>query len=482
MSIITPEWVHHAVFYQIFPDRFARSARAPQLSGLEPWTSKPTTYGYKGGDLWGVIEKLDYLKDLGVTAIYFCPIFQSTANHRYHTHDYFRIDPVLGGDEAFDALIKAAHKKKMRIVLDGVFNHASRGFYQFNHALENGASSPYLDWFHIHGFPLHAYEGTPKYDAWWNIPALPKFNTKTPAVREYLWRVGEHWVERGIDGWRLDVPAEIDDDAFWREFRRRVKAKNPEAYIVGEIWHEAQRWLQGDQFDAVMNYVFTRAAVSFFTGGKWDPQLVDGAGQGQVSKLDASGFAYALNRVNAMYPWEIVKAQLNLLDSHDTARFLSIARGDVEALKLALACMLTLPGAPCIYYGDEIGLAGGKDPDCRRSFDWDEDTWNLDLHKFVKSTIKLRNTHRALRDGDFRVLFAEDNCVAYLRKYGAQALITILNAGQQELSIGIHTQDFLPAGTRFKQVFGRRNQSIVRDGILNGLTVPGRACVVLANA
>ncbi|MEL7672767.1 MAG: glycoside hydrolase family 13 protein, partial [Chloroflexota bacterium] len=265
-AIQTPEWVKDAVFYQIFPDRFAKSERVVKPSNLEAWDAPPTVFGFKGGDLLGVEEHLDYLIDLGINAIYFNPIFQSASNHRYHTHDYFQVDPLLGGNDAFRTLLDAAHARGVRVVLDGVFNHCSRGFFQFNHLLECGAQSPYVSWFTAYGFPLNAYDEDhePNYAAWWNLHALPKFNTDNPQVREFLWNVGEYWVRFGIDGWRLDVPYEIDDDAFWQEFRQRVKGANPDTYIVGEIWRESQRWLQGDQFDAVMNYIFTRATTAFF--------------------------------------------------------------------------------------------------------------------------------------------------------------------------------------------------------------------------
>ena len=232
---VTPEWVTGAVFYQIFPDRFARSGRVTGLN-LQAWGSPPTLHGYMGGDLWGVAEKLDYLVSLGVNALYFCPVFQSASNHRYHTHDYFQVDPMLGGNEALRHLLDEAHARGIKVVLDGVFNHASRGFFQFNDLLEHGEASAYRDWFHVTGWPLSAYdEDRPaNYAAWWGMRALPKFNTGHPAVREFLLSVAEHWMKFGIDGWRLDVPNEIDDDAFWQEFRRRVKAINPEAYIVGD--------------------------------------------------------------------------------------------------------------------------------------------------------------------------------------------------------------------------------------------------------
>ncbi|HEY3342313.1 MAG TPA: alpha-amylase family glycosyl hydrolase, partial [Anaerolineae bacterium] len=192
-----PAWVKDTIFYQIFPDRFAKSTRVAKPTNLEPWDTRPSVYGFKGGDLLGVVEHLDYLHELGITAIYFTPIFQSTANHRYHTHDYYRVDPVLGGDTALHELIHAAHARNIRIIIDGVFNHASRGFYQFNHILENGAASPYIDWFSIKGFPLHAYEGKPvNYEAWWGIPALPKLNTALPAVREFIFDVAEYWIRQ----------------------------------------------------------------------------------------------------------------------------------------------------------------------------------------------------------------------------------------------------------------------------------------------
>ena len=243
MTITTPEWVQDAVFYQIFPDRFAASTRVSKPSNLEAWDAPPTPSGFKGGDLLGVAEKLDYLRDLGITAIYLNPVFASTANHRYHTFDYYAVDPILGGNAALRELIDQAHARSIHIVLDGVFNHASRGFYQFNHALENGAASPYPDWFYFNkewlqaGRPLDAYprkrvKGDSRehlgYKAWWDLPALPKLNTDTPAVREFIFDVAKHWIDFGVDGWRLDVPSEIDDDSFWREFRRRVKSANPQ--------------------------------------------------------------------------------------------------------------------------------------------------------------------------------------------------------------------------------------------------------------
>ncbi|GAB4566161.1 MAG: glycoside hydrolase family 13 protein [Anaerolineales bacterium] len=445
----TPAWVKDAVFYQIFPDRFAKSDKLPDI-GFETWESPPTNYGFKGGDLYGVIEKLDYLQDLGINAIYFNPVFASASNHRYHTFDYYNVDPLLGGNDALKKLLKAAHKRNIRVVLDGVFNHASRGFWQFHHVLETGAASPYKDWFHFdeerlkghkhwgaypsqHEQRLLQHEDSLTaigYRAWWNLPALPKFNTNTPAVREFLFDVAEHWIRFGIDGWRLDVPGEIDDDEFWREFRRRVRAVNPDAYIVGEIWHEAQRWLQGDQFDAVMNYLFTAASLNFFAGAHLNFEVIQHAGglKDRVHRMHAKTFADEVERILHLYPQDITFSQLNLLDSHDMPRFLSCANGDKDSLKLAWLFLFTMPGAPCIYYGDEVGVDGGHDPDCRKSFPWDESQWDKDLHAYAKACIALRNGQKALRRGEYKRVYAEDDMMAFARTLKDETVLVAFNA------------------------------------------------------
>src|SRR5579883_3416343 len=319
----TPEWVRDAVFYQIFPDRFARSVTVPKPRHLDEWGAPPTYHGYQGGDLIGVVEDLDYLVDLGINAVYFTPIFPSASNHRYHTHDYEKVDPMLGGNLALRRMIDEAHARGIRIVLDGVFNHASRGFFPFHDILENGPNSAYLDWFTVKAFPLHAYdaEKAPNYQAWWGLPALPKFNVESPDVREFLWGIGRSWIEFGIDGWRLDVPSEIDDDEFWREFRRRVRAINPEAYIVGEVWSDAPRWLQGDMWDAVMNYQFTRACLAFLVGERANIEDLSKTSLHPPGPAGAEAFRRAIERLLGLYHPHVTAVMLNLLDSHDTARF-----------------------------------------------------------------------------------------------------------------------------------------------------------------
>ena len=446
----TPDWVQDAIFYQIFPDRFAKSTRNPSGNLLfESWDSPPTSHGFKGGDLYGIAEKLDYLKDLGITALYLNPIFASASNHRYHAFDYYAVDPLLGGNDAFNELLKKAHKKGIRIVLDGVFNHASRGFWQFHHVLECGDGSPYRDWFlfdperlsrrkHWGAYPgpqeLRALQHEDSitaigYRGWWNLPALPKFNTNTPAVREFLFDVAEHWIKLGVDGWRLDVAEEIDDDSFWQEFRARVRKVNPEAYIVAEIWHESHRWLQGDQFDAIMNYDVTKPMLAFFPGEHLNRRVLHQQSNyhGIQHIIDAHEFANRIDHNLRLYKQDVTYAQLNLLDSHDTPRFLSCAGGDKDALRLAWLFMFSFPGAPCIYYGDEIGLDGEHDPDCRKSFPWEESKWDQHLLSYVKQLTTLRKLNPALRRGDFKRLWSADGTYAFSRTLDRDTFVIALN-------------------------------------------------------
>ena len=307
------------------------------------------------------------------------------------------------------------------------------------------------------------------YRAWWNLPALPKFNTNAPAVREFLFDVAEYWIKFGIDGWRLDVPGEIDDDEFWREFRRRVRAVNPEAYIGGEIWHEAQRWLQGDQFDAVMNYLFTAAALSFFADGHLNMDIIHQAGglKDRVHRMHAKAFADEVERVLNLYPQDIVFSQLNLLDSHDMPRFLSCANGDKNSLKLAWLFLFTMPGAPCIYYGDEVGVDGGHDPDCRKAFPWDEAKWDMDLLHYAKACIALRKGQKTLRRGEYKRVHTEDDLMVFARTLKDDTVITAFNASN--------------TNRHFEYDFGRTPKILFGAPVIDGnrITIPPRSGIVL---
>ena len=410
-----PSWTKDAIFYQIFPDRFCRSERYRAIGKFVPWDTLPTRENMFGGNLAGIIDKLEYIASLGVNAVYLCPIFKSNSNHRYHTVDYFEIDPVLGTLKDFDNLVKKAHKLGLRVILDGVFNHCSRGFFQFNSLMELGKNSPYVDWFHVHGWPLHAYSGKPNYDCWWGFPALPKFNTDNPDVREYLFSVGEYWMKRGIDGWRLDVPNEIDDDSFWQEFRRRIKAINPEAYIVGEIWDEPSRWLKGDQFDGVMNYPLRRAVLAYLFDEK---------------PINLAEFA---KRLRDAFPKDRFGVPMNLLGSHDTIRLASLPCSNLQRVKLALAILFFLPGAPCVYYGDEIGMEGGKDPDNRRTFPWGKlsDGRRSPIFRFLNELITLRNEERVLRDGKLEIAYHAGN-LNIVRSLGRKKMTLVVSAAKPD--------------------------------------------------
>jgi cyclomaltodextrinase len=490
--IVTPDWVRDAVFYQIYPDTFARSDRVPKPAHLLPWDALPSRHGYKGGNLLGVVEHLDYLLDLGINAIYFCPIFQSASNHRYHTHDYYRVDPMLGGDSAFRELLDVAHKRGVRIVIDGVFNHASRGFFQFNDILENGLESAYVDWFTIldPGKPLNPYDPQAQaaaetkwptnYACWWDLPALPEFNTDNSEVRAFLWDVATHWVALGIDGWRLDVPQCINDEAFWQIFRERVKAVNPDAYLVGEIWHSAPEWLQGDRFDAVMNYVLNRAAQCFFGGRSLDTDAKPGGYL--LEPIGAEAFAERVDEALSLYAPQVTQVQLNLLGSHDTPRILSILGGDRDALKLCWLFLATVPGAPCIYYGDEVGMTSVpvEGYEGRGTMSWDEAHWDTDLRDTLKRYIALRVAHPALRRGTFATLHASDaeSVYAYLRRDDQETIVVILNNGyaayEPRLPVGNGWEDH----TALEDLLGSATLH-VRDGHIVGTPIPARSGIVL---
>ena len=473
-----PSWVPDAVFYQIFPDRFARSDREPKPTGLRPWNAAPTAQGYHGGDLWGVVDHLDHLVDLGITAIYLNPIFQSPTNHRYHTHDYEQVDPLLGGNLAFRALMDEAHRRGLRVILDGVFNHASRGFFQFNDILENGPHSPWLDWFYIHGWPLAPYDGNrpANYGGWLGNRELPKFNTDHPQVREFLMQIGERWIrDYDIDGWRLDVPADITTAGFWEEFRRRVRAIKREAYLVGEIWRDAREWVRGDRFDASMNYLFAGATIAFTAGHRVSRTLARGRSYDPYPAIDAAEFARRIEQLLQLYAWEVTQVQLNLLDSHDTPRLLSLARGDKATVRLATLFQMTFPGAPCIYYGDEIGLRGTKaydrphrDRDARWPFPWDDrDRWDQELLTFFRQAIALRHAHPVLRHGRYETLYAQGQCYAFARYDAQETLVVVLNAGEQTTKYRWRSDGSSEAMER-EDIFGEGAVGPVDQGRIRG--------------
>jgi neopullulanase len=424
-----PSWLQNALFYQIFPERFAKGEPSIQLANLQPWGAPPTHSGFQGGNLNGILQKMDYLQELGINAIYLNPIFLSPSNHRYNTSDYFSIDPRLGNLSDFQAFIQAAHTRGMRVVLDGVFNHCSRGFFPFVDILENGPESGYLDWFHIQKFPLQAY--TPgkaqNYLGWWGYKSLPKLNTDNPGVRRYIFDVARYWIDQGADGWRLDVPNEIDDDQFWAEFRQIVKTANPEACLIGELWETAPRWVNETHFDSLMNYPL-RAGI---LGLLMRPGIPHSGPA--IQPISINQFAVRVEELIHIYPPSHAYGMYNLLGSHDTERIFTLLEGDIEKIKLAFAFLYAYPGAPAMYYGDEIGLTGGRDPDCRKAFPWEEHAWNLAFHSYSKRLIHLRKSIPALRYGDYHriVLNEENRCYAFARRFDQDYVLIILNLSDQ---------------------------------------------------
>ncbi|MCM0649496.1 alpha-glycosidase [Clostridium swellfunianum] len=414
----SPDWAQEGIVYQIFPDRFNNGDKTNDPENTFGWEEPVTTTSLFGGDLQGIIDKLDYLKELGVNLIYLTPIFSSSTNHKYNTRDYYSIDSAFGNIDKAKELVNKCHDRGMRIVFDAVFNHSGDDFFAFEDVVKNGEKSRYRDWFYIKEFPVD--KDKVNYLTFANnISTMPKFNTNNPEVVQYLLKVAEYWVkEVGIDGWRLDVCDEVDH-AFWREFRKTVKKANPEALIIGEIMHEASSWLRGDQLDSIMNYPFKHLSIDFFA----------------KRVINAEEFDSGLTDNRVIYMKKINSNMFNLIDSHDTARFLTEAEGRIERLKLAAAFQFTYIGMPYIYYGDEVGMTGGNDPDCRRCMIWDEEKQNRDLFDFYKTLSKIRKENKALIYGDFKTLYKDKNVIVFKRSIQGEQIIIILNNSDEHHSL-----------------------------------------------
>lgn len=421
-----PSWVNSAVFYQIFPERFCNGNPKLSPENVAPWGTKPDRQVFMGGDLPGITQKLPYLEDLGVNALYLTPIFEATSNHKYDTVDYTRIDPHFGDETDLVELINQAHKRGIRVILDGVFNHCGGGFRQFQDVAEHGEDSPFRDWFYIREFPVSfdplnfdSFGDTPYVPRHPSLKALPeeqlrttcmpKWNTENPQVKEYLLGAVAKWTRMGIDGWRLDVATEVDSH-FWREFRETVRGINPDALIIGEFWRNSEAWLRGDQYDGVMNYGVQRAAVEYFA----------------KSAITPLRFQEILTENLMRYSDAANDSMLNLLDSHDTARFLTVSGGDTARLRNAAAFLFTFVGMPCTYYGTEIGMTGENDPDCRKAFDWDLAHWDVELRDYYKKLMSLRKTRKALQEGSVK-LCSQGEVFVMERRLERELLVTAIN-------------------------------------------------------
>jgi glycosidase len=328
---------------------------------------------------------------------------------------------------------------------------------------------------------MNAYQGKPNYSCWWNLPALPQFNTDNPQVRKFLFEVARHWIEQGVDGWRLDVPFEIKDESFWRQFRAATKLPNPDAYLVGEIPSEAQDWLQGDMFDGVMNYQFAAALVGFFGTGFRDEAMIAGMmGLPEVPVLNAEEFLQRAKVLLEIYPRQNALAQLNLLDSHDTPRFLSMVSENKDVFRLATLFQMTYPGAPCIYYGNEIGMTGGREPENRTPFPWDESRWDHELRNTVKTYAHLRMAHAVLRTGEFVPVYAEERRIAYLRHLGAERMLVAINAGGAPWELNIPVAPHLADGTVVADLLGGGGAAVEEGHLRKGTIPPWQGAVFQA--
>lgn len=378
-----PQWVRNTVWYQIFPERFANGNPKLNPKGTKTWDSTvhPGRQDFYGGDLQGVLDHLDHLVDLGVNGIYFNPIFKAPSNHKYDTEDYFEIDPHFGDKGLFKKLVDEAHKRGIKVMLDAVFNHIGDQSPQWQDVIKNGKKSKYANWFHINKFPVSytptddfEFSNDTTYETFDYTPHMPKLNTANPEVQEYLLSIATYWIkEFDIDAWRLDVANEIDHH-FWRRFHDETTALKPDFYILGEIWHTSQPWLQGDQFTGVMNYAYTEAIKEHFL----------------MHEIDALEMKNKLNQQLMLYNDQADSMMFNVLDSHDTARIKTLAHDDMDLVKQIFAFTFVQPGTPSIYYGTEYGMTGENDPDDRKPMVWDRKLQDHDMYQFMQRLIKVR--------------------------------------------------------------------------------------------
>lgn len=408
-----PQWVRDTVFYEIFVDRFcAVNGR----KNVEAWGTQPTYDNHFGGNLEGIRSKLDYLKDLGITGIYLTPIFRSDSNHKYDTIDYYRIDPDFGDSAILERMVRECHDRGIRVILDGVFNHCSYRMKQFHDVLEKGEKSEYFRWFCYKGNGLQFDKKG--YETYSVAENMPKLDTSNREVQEYLISVAEYWTRKAdIDGWRLDVGDELCRD-FIRNLRKRLKALNPEIYLVGECWYDGVPWLMGDQYDGMMNYRLMGACDNFFA---------EGAQSG-------TQFANAVSRIRIRNTQQVNEVNLNLLDSHDTRRFLTKCGDNERRLLLAFTFLLTYDGVPCIYYGTETGMKGGDDPDCRRCFDWSMERSDMNIYKGIKRLIEIRKRFDCLRKGGFRWIETGE-IISFERRYGEERIVVAINNTAEQVNL-----------------------------------------------
>ncbi len=547
----TPAWLANAAVYQIFPDRFRNGDPSNDYCRAGSRVGCPTFYGtqqallhptwnaaigdphgsdpawrgafgnqFYGGDLQGVTGKLDYLTGLGFDTIYLNPIFAARSNHRYDTDDFLTVDPSLGGDAAFTQVVAAARARGMRVLLDGVFNHASsdsRYFDRYHRYPSDGAcestSSPYRAWFAFSSDRVPC--GAGDYEGWAGYDSLAVFRDDAAGVRDFFYRgrdnVTEHWYERGAAGWRFDVANEISHD-WWHAFRPTAKALRADGPLIGEVWEDASAYLLGDQLDSVMNYRFRKNVLGFARGVGWKDN--DNNGRNEIVGLTPSTFDRALRAVREDYPPAATAAMLNLIDSHDTNRALTTLtltgdNGLVEAkqrLRLAALMQYGYPGVPMVYYGDEAGLhspsrfngANGPedDPYNRAPFPWPDaggdpgeyGPMDASLVRYYTALGQVRRAHPALRTGSFATLLTgdttasrtDDTVYAFARKARGDVAVVALNNGSAPATATIPVRGYLADGARLLDPTTGRAYRVARGGVT--ATLPARSGVLLVMA
>ena len=421
-----PEWAANKVVYQIFPSRFAASRPVDK----ELWYKAPiTSMDDLHGDLRGIIEHLDYIQNLGIDVLYMTPIFQSNSCHKYDTIDYYQIDPSFGTTEDLRELVKKAHERGMKVVMDAVYNHTGREFFAFQDILEKGENSRYLDWYFIDDLPLKSEWGeVPNFKCFGYYGGMPKLNLKNPEVEKYITDVACYWIkECDIDGWRLDVGDEISH-FFWKNFRRAIKAVKKDMLIIGEIWHYAGDFLEGDEWDTVMNYPFYLNLIDL---------LAD-------EKIHVSQFVQNLGYLKGRLNKKCYPLMWNLIDSHDTARFLHLCNDNKKKQHLAAAFQLLLPGMPMIYYGDEYAMPGANDPDCRRGMYWDEAYQDKEMFQWYKQLLQVRKTHTCVVEGESIQTIAEDEkeTIVMIKKNEKETIALIFNCSSSTKEFKEYAQKY----------------------------------------
>ncbi len=405
------------VFYQIFPERFARASHKTNCSYIDmDWnTDKPDNNHFAGGDLVGIREKLPYLKDLGIGAVYMTPVQQSASAHKYDIDDYFSVDRMFGSIDDLRALVKAAHELDIMIVMDLVFNHS--GYYNplFQDVVKNGSKSKYYHWYFVNGDKPDKKKLN--YNTFADVWMMPKLNTNNPEVQDYLCRVGEFYLkECNVDGYRLDVASDVSHE-FWRVFRARCKQVNPDVFIIGEHWQNAESFLGNDQWDSVMNYAFKYACERFFV----------------EKRYDAEAFCNYLNAALMRYKDGTDMMMLNLVDSHDTPRFFELVGRNKSLELLTIAALMFYPGNPMIYYGDEIFMDGKMDPYNRKCMRWDSKEYDSAEHRVIRRLLQLRG-NEVLKCGRTRIY--EQNGLAIIeRRLGGNKLSLAINFSGRDVAL-----------------------------------------------